>query len=116
MKKRKKLGGAPKGNQNARKHGFYSRVLSEDQKAQLIEAHQVEGIDEEITVMRVKLLSLMSEHPDRLDLQATAANAIARLVTTRHNIAKNSKKGLKEAITKVFDEIGTPVGIRPQVK
>ena len=41
----KKPTGAPRGNQNARKHGFYSRVLDEAQKLQLDEAREVEGID-----------------------------------------------------------------------
>ncbi|MCX6007588.1 MAG: hypothetical protein NTZ34_10095 [Chloroflexi bacterium] len=116
MKEEKNRGGAPKGNQNARKHAFYSQILNESQKVQLKEAHEVEGIDEEIAILRVKFLTLMREHPDRIDLQTTAANSIARLVTTRHIIFKNDKKGLKEAITKVFDEIGAPLGVRPPTK
>jgi hypothetical protein len=66
--------------------------------------------------MRVKFLTLMTDKPDRIDLQTTAANSIARLVTTRHNISKNNKNGLKAAITKVFDEIGAPLGVRPRVR
>ena len=38
----KKPVGAPRGNQNARKHGFYSRVLDEAQKLQLDQARDVE--------------------------------------------------------------------------
>ena len=30
--------GAPRGNQNARKHGFYSRVLSDDEQQDLEQA------------------------------------------------------------------------------
>ena len=40
----KKPIGAPRGNQNARKHGFYSRVLNEAKNIQLGEARDVEGI------------------------------------------------------------------------
>ena len=116
MKEEKNRGGAPKGNQNACKHAFYSQILNESQKVQLKEAHEVEGIDEEIAILRVKFLTLMKEHPDRIDLQTTAANSIARLVTTRHIISRNDKKGLKTAITKVFDEIGAPLGVRPPTK
>jgi hypothetical protein len=112
MKEEKNRCGAPKGNQNARKHGFYSQVLNEAQQEQLKQAHEVQGIDEEIAIMRVKLLTIMNEHPDRIDLQTVAANAIARLVNTRHNIGKNEKKGLKAAISKVYDEIGLPLGIK----
>ena len=59
----KKPTGAPRGNQNARKHGFYSRVLNEAHTLQLDQAREVEGIDEEIAVIRVKLLTLMDQHP-----------------------------------------------------
>jgi uncharacterized protein YjcR len=39
--------GAPKRNQNAKTHGFYSRVLDEAEKLQLEEAVEVEGLDQE---------------------------------------------------------------------
>ena len=42
--------GAPKGNQNARKHGFYSRVLDEAEQLDFELATGVEGIDDEIAL------------------------------------------------------------------
>ncbi len=117
MKERKNRGGAPRGNHNARKHGFYSRTLNETQKEQLEEAREVEGIDDEIAIMRVKLLNLITDNPDRVDLQTTAANSIARLVAIRHNLMKNNNKNdLQKAIDKVFNEIGAPLGIRQPIK
>ena len=83
----KKQIGAPRGNQNARKHGFYSRALNEARTLQLVDARDVEGIDEEIAVVRVKLLSIIEEYHDRIDLQLRAATAIARMVRTRFHIS-----------------------------
>ena len=40
--------GAPAGNQNARKHGFYSRVLDEEEQLDFEQATSVEGLDDEI--------------------------------------------------------------------
>jgi hypothetical protein len=108
----KKRRGPPRGNQNARKHGFYSQVLDEAQTLQLDEAREVEGIDEEIAILRVKLLSLIDKHPDRIDLQMAAANTITRMVRTRHNLSAGQKKSLKDAITKVLTEIAVPLGIK----
>jgi|GEM_PF-6518470 len=51
----KKKRGAPEGNQYARKHGFYSHVLSESEQADYELATRVEGIDEEIALLRVKI-------------------------------------------------------------
>ena len=103
--------GAPKGNQNARKHGFYSRALTEAEKFELEEASFVEGIDQEIAFLRVKLRELALHEPDRVDLHLEAANIIARLVRTRYQISKEQKKSLKEAIHKVLTEVALPLGI-----
>jgi len=103
--------GAPKGNQNARKHGFYSRALSEAEKLDLEQASFVEGVDQEIALLRVKLLDLVETSPDRLDLQLEAANTIARLIRTRYQISREQKKSLKEAIHKVLTEVAVPLGI-----
>ena len=103
--------GAPKGNKNARKHGFYSKALDEAEKLQLEEASYVEGIDEEIALLRVKLRELVQNQPDRIDLHLEAANTIARLIRTRYQITKEQKKSLKEAIAKVLAEVAIPLGI-----
>lgn len=103
--------GAPKGNQNARKHGFYSRALTEAEKLEMEEASYVEGIDQEITLLRIKLRELIENEPDRIDLHLEAANTIARLVRTRYQISKEQKNSLKEAITKVLTEVAGPLGI-----
>ena len=106
----KKQIGAPRGNQNARKHGFYSRVLDEAQKLQLNEAREVEGIDEEIALFRVKLPTHMDEHPQRIDLQMLAATTITRMVRTKFHISAGQKKSLKDAITRVLTKIVVPLG------
>ena len=103
--------GAPKGNQNARKHGFYSRSLDEAEKLEMEEAIYVEGIDQEIALLRIKLRELVESQPDRIDLHLEAANTIARLVRTRYQISKEQKKSLKETIAKVLTEVAVPLGI-----
>jgi uncharacterized protein YjcR len=47
--------GAPRGNQNACKHGFYSQVLNEAEQLELERAKGIEGIAEEIALLRVKI-------------------------------------------------------------
>jgi len=108
--------GAPKGNQNARKHGFYSRALTEAEKVELEEASYVEGVDQEIALLRIKLRELVENEPDRIDLHLEAANTIARLVRTRYQISKEQKRSLKEAIAKVLTEVAIPLGIGVGIK
>jgi len=103
--------GAPKGNQNARKHGFYSKVLDEAEQLDFELAAGVEGIDDEIALLRVKIKSLIAHDPDNIRLIMQAANTLARLVRTRYNISKEDKKGLKEAIGNVLRDVALPLGI-----
>jgi len=103
--------GAPKGNQNARKHGFYSKVLDETEQRNFDRATRIEGIDEEIALLRVKIISLLERDPENLKLIMQATNTLARLVRTRFNIGKEDRKGLKEAISTVLKDVALPLGI-----
>jgi CRISPR/Cas system CSM-associated protein Csm2 small subunit len=105
-----------KGNRKDSLRGFYGRALDEAEKLELEEACHVEGIDEEIALLRVKLRELLEEQPDRIDLHFEAANVIARLVKTRYQITKEQKKSLKEAIQKVLTEVAVPLGVGVGVK
>jgi hypothetical protein len=107
----RRRGGQP-GNQNARKHGFYSRVLSKAEQLEVAEAEGIEGLDGEIAVLRFKLRELLEKHPDRIDLQMQAAGTLARLIHTRYQITPEEKKNLKEAITTVLKEVAIPLGLK----
>ena len=109
MAKRKK--GAPEGNQNARKHGFYSQILDGAEQLDLEAAAGVEGIDGEIALLRVKIKSILVNDPDNIKLFMEATNTLARLVRTRYNITSQGKNGLKEAIGNVIKDIAIPLGI-----
>lgn len=96
--------------------GFYSRALGEAERLELEQALQIEGIDEEIALLRVKLKELVGKQPNRIDLHFEAANIIARLVKTRYQMTKEQKKSLKEAIAKVLTEVAVPLGIGVGIK
>jgi len=103
--------GAPPGNQNARKHGFYSRVLDEDERLDFEQATCVDGLDDEIALLRVKLKSVLRHDPENMKLIMQATNTLVRLIKTRYNIGKEDKKGLKDAIESVLKNVALPLGI-----
>ena len=105
-----------KSEKKGKPRGFYSRALDEAEKLELEEASRVEGIDEEIALLRIKLRELLEAQPERIDLHFEAANIIARLVKTRYQITKEQKKSLKEAIQKVLTEVAVPVGVGIGIK
>ncbi len=107
----KRKRGAPKGNQNARKHGFYSKVLDEAEQLDFELATGVDGIDDEIALLRVKIKSALEKDPENINLIMRATNTLAGLVKTRYRISREQKKGLKEAIGNVLRDVAVPLGI-----
>jgi hypothetical protein len=106
-------GGAPLGNQNARKHGYYSDILDHDQKRNLRYAQLVKGLDQEISMVRVKIKSLLQHAPNDIQLLAIATGALARLYGTRERYAAKLSRvdEVKEAVKAVQIEIGGPLGL-----
>ena len=107
---KRKRGGQPD-NQNARKHGFYSKVLDEADQLDFELASGVEGIDDEIALLRVKIKTILENDPENIKLIMQVTNTLAKLVKTRYNITKEQKKGLKEAIGNVLRDVALPLGI-----
>jgi hypothetical protein len=103
--------GAPKGNQNARKHGFYAKVLDEAEQLDFELAAGVEGFDDEIALLRVKIKSLLANDPENIKLLMAATNTLVRLVKTKYKISREQKQGLKEAIENVLKDIAIPLGL-----
>jgi uncharacterized protein YjcR len=107
----KKQRGAPKGNQNAYKHGFYAKVLDEAEQLDFEVAAGVNGIDDEIALLRVKIKSALEKDPENINLIMKATNTLAGLMMTRYRITREQRKGLREAIGNVLRDIALPLGI-----
>lgn len=109
--KRKK--GGQKGNRNALKHGFYAKVLNQAEKFEFINASGMEGIDDEIALLRLEIKKAISGGDERnLLLLVKAASALEKLVRTHYKIATEHHDGLKEAITKAIKDFLVPLGIK----
>ncbi|MFC1914626.1 hypothetical protein ACFLXF_05085 [Chloroflexota bacterium] len=103
--------GASKGKQSASKQNFYIKVLDEAEQLDFELASGVNGIDDEIALLRVKIKSILGDEPKNLRLLVEATNALERLVRTRYRITKEQRKGLKEAIGNVLKDIAIPLGL-----
>ena len=76
---KRKSGGQP-GNQNARKHGFYSKHFTPDQLKQLEDADDLRDLGPEIALLRVKLNALLDDPEVSIELLLRAVNSLARLM------------------------------------
>ena len=82
---RPKSGGQP-GNQNARKHGFYSKSLTPEQQEAIVEARKADILTEEIAFMRVKVQALVDDPNHDIDQVFRGIGLLARIVRIDDNL------------------------------
>jgi hypothetical protein len=107
---KRKRGGQP-GNHNARKHGFYFPILDEDQKQVFREAAEVNGLDEEIGIIRLELRSALKKDPANLKLVSQMLDVLTRLMRAHAKLGKSSQYILQKATENVLREVAIPLGI-----
>jgi hypothetical protein len=109
--KAKKKRGAQKGNTNAWKHGFYSKVMNAAEKRDMIIAQGINGVDDEVALLRVKIKEVIENDPENIKLLLEATRTLAGLLKDRLNINKGQQSGFKAGLEKVIKEVvvGTAV-------
>jgi len=71
----------------------------------------VEGLDEEIALMRVKIQGILKYDPQNIELIGKGMSTLASLIRTRYNLHKNDKQGLREAVGNVLRDVALPLGL-----
>lgn len=85
---------------------FYAQALSEAERVLIPEARELEGLDEEIALLRVKLSTALAEHPDNMPLMMRGVELLVKAVAAKYRLSKKSQDNLAEAIDGVLKEIG----------
>jgi len=91
--------GAPLGNQNARTHGYFSNKLTLEQVNYLSSA-DVSGLDREITILRLKINSILANDPGNVPVLVKAMSSLSKLVKAKQRLDPNSLQDLSEALQK----------------
>jgi len=102
--------GAPKGNQNARKHGLYSRRASAEMRERIDAALTVEGLTNEIAYVRAGVAKLIEEGAGS-DLIDKGLDMLARLTKAQSAIGKNKRVNQTEIIADVVERLGGQMGL-----
>jgi len=108
--------GAPLGNLNALKHGFYSRQFKKSDLFGL-EDCDFDGLKDETTIMRVFIRRFIEQCSDPTDLYETAGilrirclatASLTRLIKTQHLLVSDSDdpfRDLRQALAEVNQEM-----------
>ena len=93
MPRRKRKPGGQPGNQNARKHGVYSKVLTPEEQ-RVLSLASIPGIDGEIALLRMKIRAIVKEDRWPAEGLNRTMHAICRAVRLRHNMASQQRREL----------------------
>src|SRR4030067_32889 len=106
---RSKPGGQP-GNQNARKHGFYSRALTSHQRALLRAAPRPPPrpdpteVKHEISLLRARIAMLVEADPDNITVLTLALNTLVKLMAMKHRLSDNQQGEMTDALRDLIDQ------------
>jgi hypothetical protein len=112
MSPEKRKRGAPKGNHNALKHGFYSSKFLQEDQFDFEIASGMEGVSEEIALIRFKIReAVIGEDTQNLMPLVKSALALEKLIRTDFKINGgnkyfNLKKGLQNAMRDIILPMG----------
>lgn len=85
---------------------FYAQALDEAERLALAEAAGVEGLDEEIALLRLRTRRALIEHPDDLPLMVRGVELLVKALAARYRISKEAEHDLAESMVNVLKGIG----------
>ena len=90
---------------------FYDEALTEAEQLRLPRARQVRGLDDEIALLRLRLLSQAKEPPDRFELLLKGVALLVRAVATRYRLSPGAQQDLERSIAGVLEGVGRSLGL-----
>jgi hypothetical protein len=86
--------------------GFYAQALDEAERLELARAAEVEGLDEEIALLRLRIRQALTERPDDLPLMVRGIELLIKALAARYRITKEEEQDLAESMVNVLKGIG----------
>jgi hypothetical protein len=105
-------GGQP-GNQNARKHGFYSANLSPADLHGCLSALN-NGGDLELTVLRLKLVFILEHAPGNQRLMRELTALLYKWFRSRYTLDRENKDTVRQFIRSFKDSVKAKINGQPE--
>ena len=90
---------------------FYDMALSEAERVRLPRARRVQGLDEEIAFLRVRLERLAREHPENVEMLLKGITVLVRAVATKYRLSPRAERDLAASLAGVLRGIGGALGL-----
>ena len=108
-RRQKRPDGRPSGRTRRRSRltrDFYGSALDAAGRIKLEAAEEIEGLDREIALLRVKLHEVLTERPEELQLMLRGIDLLVKAVSARYRLSKQAEEDLAESIAGVIRGVG----------
>ena len=85
---------------------FYEQGLDNAERESLKAARKVEGLEQEIAILRVRLLTALQQHPEDFQLLLAGIGMLVRAVATQYRLSPKAAKDLANRMKAVLDTLG----------
>jgi hypothetical protein len=89
-----------------RRERFYGKALSAAELVMLEEARDLEGLNEEIAMLRVRLVTVLRDHPDDLRLLTHGISILVRAVATQYRLSPKARRDLSDHLSNLLNSLG----------
>lgn len=86
---------------------FYEEALSQAERVRLSRAKQIQGLDEEIALLRVRLSRLAEEQPENLELLIKGIGMLVRAVSIKYKLSHKAEEDLYQSLLGVLRGVGS---------
>ena len=100
----KKKRGGQQGNQNARKHGFYSSTLTPEEISQIWTLISQEHTAPEMAILRIKLQSLIQYAPIDCRTLKEVTRLIVKWAAGKYHLNRSGRAYLKAAVANALEQ------------
>jgi inactivated superfamily I helicase len=76
---------------------FYEKALSAAEQADLAKALEIEGFEQEIAALRLRLRTALKDEPEDFALILRGMDVLRRMVATKYQLSKDDEEALQSA-------------------
>jgi hypothetical protein len=84
---------------------FYDAALTEAERSELGDVRGIQGLEDEIAILRLRLREALAEHPDDLQLIERGVRLLVQSLLAEHRLSSREARGLTDAVTAVFEQL-----------
>jgi hypothetical protein len=101
--------GAKPSESPAAHDAYYASAVTKAERPLLEAARSMEGLEEEIALLRVRLNAAAARHPEDLRLLTHGIQTLVRAVATQYRLSPKARKHLADGLAAVLNSFGDQI-------